>query len=225
MSAFVLKIIAIISMFIDHLGYAIFNGNSSYLNFIGKLAFPIFAFEISEGYVYTKNLKKYFLRLSLFAIISQISFMVFASIIPDYGFVLNILFTLLLGLTAICVYDKSTNKFFGILLATIIGLVAQFTNCDYGFYGVAIILLFYIFKNNFIKASFAFVLATFIKYVVKTIIYGFQPRFVFLFISACISLIFLALYNGDQGRKSKYLFYIFYPIHFLIIYGIYLIIH
>ena len=96
MSSFVLKIIAVITMFIDHLGYTIF-GKFSYLNYIGRISFPVFAFQISEGYIHTKNLKKYFLRLFLFAVISQIPFMLFHSIISD-TFYLNIFFTLLLGL-------------------------------------------------------------------------------------------------------------------------------
>ena len=70
MSAFVLKIIALISMLCDHSSYLIY-GKFSFLNYIGRLAFPIFAFQISEGYIHTKNLKRYFLRLFLFAIISQ----------------------------------------------------------------------------------------------------------------------------------------------------------
>ena len=92
MSSFVLKIIAIITMFIDHLGYAIF-GKFSCFNYIGRLSFPIFAFQISEGYIHTKNLKKYFLRLFLFALVSQIPFMLFHSIISR-DFSLNIFFTL-----------------------------------------------------------------------------------------------------------------------------------
>lgn len=96
MSAFVLKIIAIITMFIDHLGYAIY-GRLSFFNYIGRIAFPIFAFQISEGYIYTKNLKKYLLRLFVFAIISQIPFLLFYSIFSK-NFALNIFFTLLLGM-------------------------------------------------------------------------------------------------------------------------------
>lgn len=59
MSSFVLKIIAVITMFIDHLGYTLF-GKFSYLNYIGRISFPIFAFQISEGYIHTKSLKNIF---------------------------------------------------------------------------------------------------------------------------------------------------------------------
>ena len=76
MTSFTLKIIALITMFIDHSGY-VFAGNFSFCNFIGRIAFPIFAFQISEGYKHTKNLKKYFLRLGIFALISQIPFSLF----------------------------------------------------------------------------------------------------------------------------------------------------
>ena len=77
MTSFVLKIIALITMFCDHFGDA-FIGHTSALNVIGRIAFPIFAFQISEGYIHTKNIKKYIARLLIFAIISQI--LIFAKI-------------------------------------------------------------------------------------------------------------------------------------------------
>ncbi len=80
MSAFVLKLIAVFSMTCDHLSYLIF-GRFSFLNLIGRIAFPIFAYQITEGYIHTSNLKKYFLRLALFGVISQIPFMLFLSIL------------------------------------------------------------------------------------------------------------------------------------------------
>ena len=58
MTSFVLKIIAMVSMFIDHLGTSYFH-NTTIMNLIGRIAFPIFAFQISEGFIHTKNLKKY----------------------------------------------------------------------------------------------------------------------------------------------------------------------
>lgn len=152
MSSFVLKIIAVITMFIDHLGYTIF-GKFSYLNYIGRISFPIFAFQISEGYIHTKILK-IFLRLFLFAVISQIPFMLFHSIISD-TFYLNIFFTLLLGLLSIYIYDKCKYKFIGILSGILLALIAQFSNCDYGAYGVAIILIFIFLKTIFLTLVYS----------------------------------------------------------------------
>ncbi len=221
MSAFVLKIIAVISMSFDHVGYLIF-GNISFFNFIGRLAFPIFAFQISEGYIHTRNLKKYFLRLLLFAFISQVPFMLFHSIIST-SFSLNIFFTLLLGLASIYIYDKSKYKVLGIAVAILLGLIANYTNCDYGFYGVAIILIFYIFKNNILYADIFFILATLIRYLIPAINNGFYTIYLYLFIFTCLPSLFFAAYNGKKGKNTKYLLYLFYPIHLLIIYGIYLL--
>lgn len=222
MSSFVLKIIAIITMFIDHIGYAIF-GKFSFFNYIGRIAFPIFAFQISEGYTHTKNLKKYFLRLFIFAIISQIPFMLFSKIISS-DLTLNIFFTLLLGLISIYIYDKSKYKIVGIISAILIGLLANFAHFDYGFYGIAIIFLFYVFKNNIIKSSIAFAIATTIKYLIPIIKYGFYDVYLYLLIATLIPIIFISLYNGKKGKDTKYLLYLFYPIHLLLIYGFYLFI-
>ena len=222
MSSFVLKIIAVITMFIDHLGYTLF-GKFSYLNYIGRISFPIFAFQISEGYIHTKSLKKYFLRLFLFALISQIPFMLFHSIISD-TFCLNIFFTLLLGLLNIYIYDKCKYKIIGILSCILLALIAQFSNCDYGAYGVAIILIFYIFKNNVVNFTIFFMLATLIRYSVPCIKYGIFPKeYLYLFICTIIPSLFFAAYNGKKGKDTKYLLYLFYPIHLILLYGIYLI--
>lgn len=224
MSSFVLKIIAIITMFIDHLGYAIF-GKFSYFNYIGRLSFPIFAFQISEGYIHTKNLKKYFLRLFLFALVSQIPFMLFHSIISS-DFSLNIFFTLFLGLLSIYIYDECKYKFLGIIASVLLALIAQFSHCDYGAYGVAIILIFYIFKNNIITSSMFFIIATLIRYFLSCIKYGiFQKKYLYLFICTIIPCLFFAAYNGKKGKNTKYLLYLFYPIHLILIYGIYLILN
>ena len=222
MSAFVLKIIAVITMFIDHSGYVMFNG-FSFFNYIGRIAFPIFAFQISEGYVHTKNLKKYFLRLFIFALISQIPFMLFHQLVDDNIFVLNIFFTLLLGLFSIYIYDKSKYKIIGIISAFIIGIVAEYTNCDYGFYGISIIFIFFIFKNNITNASIFFVLATTIKYVIPIIKYGYNEAYLNLMLWTMLPIVFIFLYNGKKGKDTKYFLYLFYPIHLLILYGISLI--
>jgi len=221
MSSFVLKIIAIVTMFIDHIGYAIF-GKLSFFNYIGRIAFPIFAFQISEGYIHTKNFKKYFLRLFIFAIISQVPFMLFGKIISN-DFTLNIFFTLLLGLISIYIYDKSKYKLLGIISAILIGFLAEFAHCDYGFYGVAIIFLFYVFKSDVIKSSIAFMLSTTIKYLIPIFKYGFYDVYLYLFICTLLPIVFISLYNGKKGKDTKYLLYLFYPIHLLLIYGIYLL--
>lgn len=223
MSAFVLKLIAAISMLFDHTGYLIF-GKSSFFNYIGRLAFPIFAFQITEGYVHTKNLKKYILRLFVFALISQIPFQIFNKIFFD-RFLINVLFTLSFGLMGIIIYDKY-NKFIGILLSILLAYIAEKLSFDYGAYGVIIILLFFIFKNNLYLKGATFILATFAHYFLAVIPYGLDTcirvfttiNTVSLYtICTALAIIPIMLYNGKKGRNIKYFLYLFYPIHLLII--------
>ena len=233
MDAFVLKIIAIVSMVFDHSGYLIFNGDTSYFNYIGRLAFPIFAFQIAEGYIHTKNFKKYAIRLGIFALISQIPFWLFTHYVVGEGFTLNVLFTLLLGLLAIYAYDKSPNKFLGILMSISIGLFAYWIKADYQFYGVAIIVLFYILRNHKYAMAGSFIAATIANYAVKTYnsvssfgqyaeiykVYG------ILCASTILSILLILLYNGKKGKDTKHLLYVFYPLHLLLLYGIFIMIH
>jgi len=104
MNSFILKIIACICMFCDHIGNVLFD-EVTVLNYIGRFTFIIFAFQIVQGYIHTHNIKKYIKRLSLFALISQIPFTLFYHFVFE-SFAINVIFTLLFGLIAIFIYDK-----------------------------------------------------------------------------------------------------------------------
>ena len=229
MSAFVLKLIAVISMLFDHSGYLIF-GQSSFFNYIGRLAFPIFAFQITEGYTHTKNLKKYILRLFGFALISQIPYTIFYKVVfNDFG--MNVMFTLLLGLITIAIFDKY-NKFTGITTLFLFSIISQSLKLDYGAYGVVIIFLFYVFKDNAVLKFTSFILATFIRYFSELLPYGIlttlntlstiNPISIYALCTAS-SIMPIILYNGKKGRDMKYFLYLFYPIHLLIISILYII--
>ena len=227
MSAFVLKIIALITMCCDHISYLLYGG-FSHLNYIGRIAFPIFAFQISEGYIHTNNLKKYFLRLFVFALISQIPFMLFCSIFTKQ-ISLNIFFTLLLGLISIIIYDKfnkleTENKllhlfynFAGILFAILMGILAEFINVDYGAFGVSIIFVFFLFKKHKFFMNIGFILCTTIYYLKNMLICN---KYTLIFVFTLIPLIFINLYNNKRGKNLKYILYIFYPAHLLIFYAL-----
>lgn len=227
MSSFIFKIIAIITMLIDHLGYVVFNGNFSYFNYIGRLAFPIFAFQISEGYIHTKNFKKYFFKLFIFAIISQLPFMLFHSIMsPEIS--LNIFFTLLLGLTGIYFYDKLKTKFnsfgvfLGILTTIFIGLLSNYIKSDYGLYGVLIIVSFYIFKNNKLNNFLMFLILTLGYYLYYMLKIGYTYKYILLISFTILPILLITIfYNNKKGKDTKYFLYLFYPIHLLILYTIY----
>ena len=216
MSNFILKIIAIISMLIDHAGYIIFN-KFSFMNYIGKLAFPIFAFGIAEGYRHTKDLKKYFSRLIIFAFISQIPYMLFSNIISS-NFTLNILFTLILGLLAITVYEKIDNKYLGLLFVIFSSIIAHFCKFDYGWFGIAVIFIFHIFKDKKLLMNIFFILAALINYILHLYITTLRIEYIFIFLFCSLSLIPINLYNGKKGKDIKYILYIFFPLHLVVLY-------
>ena len=223
MNSFVLKIIACITMFIDHIGYVIMGG-PSWFNYIGRLAFPIFAFQISEGFVHTKNLKRYFMRLLIFALVSQIPFMLFSSLISD-EFSLNVIFTLLLGLVSIICFNY--NKYLGVASAILLGIIANLTHCDYGFYGVAIIFLFYALRSHKALLASGFLIATSIYYASNILKYWEYGIDIFKYafnhylpyaICTLLSVIIILLYNKKKGPNTRYLLYLFYPLHLIFVY-------
>ena len=217
MTSFVLKIIAIISMLFDHIGYVVF-GRFSFMNYFGRLAFPIFAFGISEGYIHTKDLKKYFLRLLVFAIISQIPYMLFMGLLTN-TFTLNILFTLILGLFVITVYEKLKNKLLGFLLVILACIIAHFGHFDYGWFGIATIFIFYIFKDKKVLMNLSFIITILLNYS-YTYITTSRIEYLFIILFCILSLIPINLYNTKKGKDIKYLLYIFYPLHLLVLYFI-----
>lgn len=222
MSSFVLKIFACICMFCDHFGDFYFN-DTTVLNYIGRFAFTIFAFQIAQGYVYTHNIKKYIARLGIFALISQFPFMLFSHSIFNEWFAVNVIFTLLFGLLVILIYDKY-NKFVGICSCLALGTVAQVLHFDYGFYGVFIVFLFYLLRNKKMWIIPIFIITVILKFYLKIIKYGLPFSFIFtgnsyslLMYFTLLSIIPILFYNGQKGKDAKYLFYIFYPLHLLIL--------
>lgn len=234
MTSFALKIIALISMFCDHFGDA-FIGHYNFLNLIGRTAFPIFAFQISEGYIHTRSVKKYFIRLFLFALISQIPFYLFIQkFLPTSMSLLNIFFTLLLGLLCIITYNSFVNvknkelqykvfnielkKIIGIVLALFVAYVGSLLKVDYGFWGIIVIFAFYLFKDNKLAMIISYICLCIIRYGIFIIQHGLHIQYVYLCIATIFPIIFIALYNGKQGYKIKYLLYLFYPLHLLLLY-------
>lgn len=218
MTSFVLKVIAIITMTLDHLGYAIY-GKFSVFNYFGRIAFPIFAYQISEGYKYTKDIKKYFSRLFLFALISEIPFFLFCkAILGELDYIpLNIFFSLCLGLLCIFIYDKMKEKIFSFFIIAIICYLGELINVDYGYWGVLLIFIFYLFKDNKVLTIVSFLIMCLIKYYEYIFVNFDNIKFlscIFTF-SAIIPLI---LYNGKLGLKTKYILYIYYPTHLLLLY-------
>ena len=215
MNSFYLKIIACISMFMDHLAL-VFSPAILPLTYIGRFAFPIFAFQASLGYEHTKNFAKYILRLLVFALISQIPFKLFFN-----NNDLNVIFTIMLGVIGIYIYDKMISKnlhIVGLLGLALIAYIAEFFHMDYGCYGVFLIFLFYIAKDKKFLMILGYIAITVILFINKMIVYGAYDLLTWQLVFTLFAIIPILFYNGKQGKKTKYALYIFYPLHIILLY-------
>ena len=206
-------------MLSDHIGDAIY-GKFSFLNLIGRISFPIFAFQSVQGYIYTKNFKKHMIKLFIFACVSQVPFMLFLSTFSD-SFVLNIFFTFFLGLLSLFIYDKCKNKLLGFLFVIFSSIIGELIHVDYGAFGILIIFTFYFFKDKKIPMAISTIILCFAKYIPNILkIPNLYLHYLYCGLFTSLSLVFILLYNKKEGPKAKYFFYIFYPLHLLILYFI-----
>jgi len=142
-----------LTMLIDHIGYLFFP-TQIWIRVIGRISFPIFAFLIARGYRYTSDKKKYGLRLFLFGIVSQVPYHFFA---PGKW---NIMFTLLIGLVIIEIFD-SRFKYASIPLL----FLGHFFPVSYGVYGLAMILIFHMTYGDDNKMLNGYIILTIAYYI------------------------------------------------------------
>ena len=234
-----LKLIAMIAMVVDHIGAVILEpiiiqsyrhggvigGDLLQVNnlmrlFIGRMAFPIFCFLLVEGFTRTRNVWKYAGRLLIFAVISEIPFdlalrhKVFDT---DYQ---NVFFTLFFGFLVMVLADFAAKMSRGTILAALLSLpalalgmyLAKLLRTDYAAYGVLCIFVLYFFRKNR-KLQ---ILAGTIAFLVGDIIINGSTSELL----APLGFIAVACYNGERGLRMKYVFYVFYPLHLLLLTGI-----
>lgn len=193
-----LKWIAILSMLIDHIGYGFFPNNEAF-RIVGRLAFPIFAYLIVQGLTNTRNQKKYIMRLWLFALISQIPFLLYFDVMR-----LNVLFVFFAG-ALLC---KAGWQF--IPLYALLGFLLPI---DYGWWGLTIIPLFYWLKKQpwIAIASITMLMFVYIEQIEwVTQYYAILGFFLIGILPKMKEISFL--------KTNKYFFYWFYPAHIAILF-------
>ena len=204
-----LKLIAIFTMIIDHIAVCLSFAMTQpdlygIMRMIGRISFPIICFCLAEGYVHTRNIQAYIIRLFAFALISEIPYDIGRGSrhFIEFGHQ-NVFFTLCLGLFTIYVIENlcesKASKFITIFLSCI---AAYGMNMDYYFAGILLILAFYYFRENRLYRIISVCLFN---------LYLSQP-------AGIISLFFIELYNGKKGANIKYLLYAFYPVHFVVLF-------
>jgi hypothetical protein len=220
MNSYHLKLIAIITMLIDHIGAVLVPSNTMLyliMRCIGRISFPIFVFLLVEGFHHTKNVKKYLLRMGAFALISEIPFD-----LAFYGQVLefkhqNIFFTLFLGLLCMYLMSQVEKKFdkniisnviimnvLNALLTLVFSIIAFVLKTDYGYAGILLIVSFYLFRTSKLMKGLSLLFVS-----------GYLLRYINIF--ATVAILPISFYNGQKGKSIKYVFYIFYPAHLLIL--------
>lgn len=216
LSGSMLKVIAVISMFIDHVGVHLVDQGIILVQIgeykltlyrlmrdLGRFAFPIFCFLLIEGFLHTRNKVRYGISLAALAVISEIPFNLEHTGKLFYN-VQNVFFTLLLGYLAMCAIERFREKPLLVLLC-LLGLTAvcYYLYADYWMQGFAFILLLYALRGQMVLRIFpALILNNF--------------RF------SMLAFLPISLYNGKRGfirgAFLKYLFYFIYPLHIFIIY-------
>ena len=213
-----LKVLAATLMLIDHIGvllhpdhillFTLFGRKVTLyylMRLIGRLAFPIFAFLIVEGYRHTRSKVRYGIALLVFALLSEIPYDLFRLHVWFSMRSQNVFFTLLLGYLGICAYEGLRKRWF--LRAGSIALlllVSFFLHADYGMTGFCTVVLMYALRDRELLRDVVGVAA---------LSSGWK---------AALAFVSLAFYNGKRGfikgRVLKYAFYLFYPVHLLILY-------
>ncbi|MDR0964424.1 MAG: conjugal transfer protein TraX [Clostridium sp.] len=252
LSGATLKLIAIITMVIDHSAAVFLEPHLVAVGFdahplshplyplfailrmlIGRIAFPIFCFLLVEGALKTRNIWKHLGRLAIFALVSEIPFDWALFEAPYYPHYQNVFFTLFFGVLGIAFIEMIRKKgetapgdtwilpvtkrigeqfiwflekvlpSFGVAILCMLG--AHFLHTDYGARGVFAILLFYVFARSrmwqIVSASFSYV-------------------FLLSEVGAIFAFPVIAAYNNTRGKQLKYLFYVFYPGHLLLLVGL-----
>jgi len=209
LSGSALKVIAVVSMTIDHVAFYVMAGHLGtqdqrlydVLRGVGRLAFPVFAFLVIEGFCHTHNILRYMTVLLIFAIFSEIPWYMLGQCDSH-----NVLFTLLLGLIAVYLTDRIHKDSWLLFIPSLcVAIIASWINTDYSWHGVGLMTVFYLFKKN----SFPYYLIG-LPFLIEYGITG-----------PCIGILTCLLYNGNRGfihRKwLKYCFYLYYPLHLITI--------
>lgn len=234
LTTFSLHIIAMLCMLVDHMWATVTSGNN-WMNCVGRIAFPIFAFLIANGYFYTHDRKKYFYRLLFFAVLSEIPFNLINSSTLFNPFHQNVLWTFLISLLTMMWIDHtrlknrkpvSVLKTAAIVLLSF--LISTICCVDYLGFGVLTVLLFYFFHGHrwydFLgQFSGLFVINWILIKGMDLPLFTIR-EYTFYFPTqgfALLALLPIWLYRGKQGphnKKIQFFFYSFYPLHMLLLF-------
>ena len=213
LSGSALKIIAMISMVIDHVALYLMDDSTvlyETMRCIGRIAFPVFAFLIAEGFIHSRSMYRYFFTLLGFAVISEIPWYLLNGADGTH----NVMFTLALGVATLMVLENLLQRSMVLGFLWTLGMagLTSWLGVDYEWRGILIIVASYLFNGYGHSFTYSRDMQFFCTFALM-IHYG--------VIGAVMACMILYVYNGTrgfvQGSIAKYGFYAFYPVHLLFI--------
>lgn len=218
-----IKWIAIAAMLIDHIAWGFVPFASvlgQVMHVIGRITAPTMCFFIAEGYYYTRSVKKYALRLGIFALVSQLPFAMFETGNPFSLSQFSVIYTLFLSLLAVWAWDKIENELLEVCAIAILCILSL--HGDWMFFDIAFSLVFWKYRGNFKEQAcwfsvFAVVMVALSSFSMLAMGKHFYNQLFQAGVFLCLPI--LSLYNGKRGggKNSKWTFYVFYPLHLLIL--------
>lgn len=222
-----LKLIAIIAMTIDHLADVFYPGFPAQplpiaMHLIGRLTAPIMWFFVSEGFYYTKNVKKYMLRMFIFAVISHFAYCFAFGInpIPLVTGIFNqtsIMYPLFISVVVLWLQNKEKRMNKYLKFAIIFVLIWSAFPADWSCIAVLAIVNMYSKRGDLIGQMKAMIFWVFIYGVIS--FFFVSKVYALALVGVLMVYPLLKMYNGEKGKADwmKWFFYIYYPLHLVII--------
>lgn len=213
-----LKLVALLAMTADHVGMMLFP-QVIWWRLVGRLAYPIYAYLVAEGCLHTRSMAKYLASMASMALLCQVVYLVAMGSL--YQCIL-VTFSLSIGLCMLLKKAKDEQKpLWYILFTAAVAAVWFLTEelplllsgtdyaVDYGFLGVILPVALYLVSGKVWK-----LLLTAAVLVLMSLSSWVQ-------FPSVLAVTILALYNGTRGNRNlKRIFYWYYPVHLVVIYGI-----
>lgn len=207
-----LKLIAMASMVLDHVGDNFFP-DQVWMRVLGRIAMPIFAFCISEGFAHTHDRQRYLMRMGIFALVSEVPFDLVTAGVPLEFSHQNIMFTFFWAILGLMLFERiagegapKSRMAAGYIMLAVFTMTSVLLGLDYNMLGCGLIFVFYLLRERGILIATA-----------AAAVFHVALRNVGIYWFGLLGFLPILSYNGQRGRGLKWLFYLFYPGHLLLI--------
>ena len=207
-----LKLIAMASMVLDHVGDSFFP-DQVWMRVLGRIAMPVFAFCISEGFAHTHDKQRYLLRMGIFSLVSEVPFDLVTAGVPLEFSHQNIMATFFWAILGLMLFERITGEgapksreAAGFIMLAVFAMLSVLLGLDYNMLGCGLSFVFYLLRGKGLEIEAA-----------AGAVYHALLRNMGIYWFGLLGFLPILSYNGQRGRGLKWLFYLFYPGHLLLI--------